>query len=136
MSSGHHGTCSTPSQTRGTLPLWSGFCELAYQAVRAIPKGRVATYGSIARHIPPPHGVPPDSYEQIRARWVGYALARCPSDVPWHRVVNSRGYISPRNLSPPSLQRILLEEEGVIIGESGRIDLNRYGHLPSGSLTL
>jgi methylated-DNA-protein-cysteine methyltransferase-like protein len=61
---------------------------------------------------------------------VGYAMASTPSgsDVPWHRVINSRGTIS---LSPESdghqLQRAMLESEGVVFDERGRVDLERFG---------
>jgi len=65
-----------------------------------------------------------------RARQVGYALAALPegSDVPWHRVLNARGEVSPRSGGAPHarIQRALLEEEGVRFDEGGRIDLARY----------
>jgi hypothetical protein len=69
-------------------------------------------------------------YEQVKARWVGYALADCPGDVPWQRVVNAAGRISPRPDEGPELQRLLLLEEGVVFDESNRIDLARFGWEP------
>jgi methylated-DNA-protein-cysteine methyltransferase-like protein len=63
-----------------------------------------------------------------RARVVGWAMRACPDDVPWHRVVNSRGASS---LGPAhggvNLQRALLEDEGVEFDARGCIDLQMYG---------
>lgn len=87
------------------------------------------TYGDIASHIPPPEGADGLGYDQIKARWVGYALAACPEDVPWHRVVNARGQISSRPTA--SLQQALLEEEGVQFKSPGRLRLEHYRWQPS-----
>ncbi len=51
----------------------------------------------------------------------------CPDDVPWHRVVNSRGEISLRPTAGYHEQRARLKEEGVCFDRKGRIDLNKYG---------
>jgi methylated-DNA-protein-cysteine methyltransferase-like protein len=96
------------------------FFEQVYQVVRCIPSGRVATYGQIARLLGMPHA----------ARTVGWALHSIPEgyDVPWQRVVNARGIISLDAHGPGgAIQRALLEAEGVIFDESGRIDLQVYG---------
>lgn len=102
------------------------FRTQVYQVVRAIPAGRVMTYGQIAALIPPPPGVDLRGYEHVKARWVGYAMAECPEEVPWQRVVNARGRISLRPGEGPEVQRLLLSDEGVVVGEDGRIDLSRY----------
>ncbi|MGH9442689.1 MAG: MGMT family protein [Thermoanaerobaculia bacterium] len=85
--------------------------------VARIPRGRVATYGQVARLA----GLPG------QARLVGYALHALPegSRVPWHRVVNARGSISPRTSGSGHdvLQRILLRREGVRLGKDGRVAL-------------
>ena len=89
-----------------------------YDVVRAIPEGRVATYGQVAALA----GLPG------HARQVGYALhALDDDDVPWQRVVNARGEISPRS-DPGSepLQRVMLEDEGVTFDARGRIPLSRF----------
>jgi methylated-DNA-protein-cysteine methyltransferase-like protein len=95
-----------------------------YDVVRRIPRGRVATYGSVAH----------EAGLTGRARQVGYALAALGDaaggdDVPWHRVINARGEVSARSGGPTfeRLQRTLLEAESVVFGEGGRIDLDRYG---------
>jgi len=78
-----------------------------YEIVARIPRGRVATYGQVARLA----GLPG------RARLVGYALAAVPdgSRLPWHRVVNARGQISLRADGGPwdRIQRLRLERERV-----------------------
>jgi len=87
--------------------------------VRRIPRGRVATYGGIAELA----GL------EGHARQVGYALHDLPagSDMPWHRVINAKGEISPRTRGDShELQRMLLEAEGVELDLAGRIDLKRF----------
>lgn len=90
-----------------------------YDAVRRIPVGRVATYGDIAAAA----GLPG------HARQVGYALAALDgeSDVPWHRVVNAQGRISPRggDRSAEALQQALLRSEGIAFHD-GTIDLREH----------
>ncbi len=105
------------------------FDKAVYAICRAIPRGKVMTYGDIAAFIPPPPGMDPLGYDRIKARWVGYALASCPEDVPWYRVVNSRGQISSRPTSP--LQQALLEEEGVRFKTPGRLALAAYRWSPT-----
>lgn len=90
-----------------------------YHIISRIPEGRVATYGQIARIS-----------GRSTARQVGYALNALPdgSDIPWHRVINRHGMISPRkNSDGHLLQKILLEAEGLYPDEKGRIDLNING---------
>lgn len=95
--------------------------EAIYAIVRQIPYGKVATYGQIA-----------DLTNRLgNARLVGYALHRIPLnqlDIPWHRVVNAKGEISYSIFREGGdyLQRTLLEEEGVIFNDVGKIDLKIY----------
>jgi methylated-DNA-protein-cysteine methyltransferase related protein len=94
--------------------------ELIWSVVRKIPRGRVATYGQIAELA----GL------EGHARQVGYALHNLPerSNVPWHRVINSRGEISPRSGGDShELQRHLLAAEGVELDLRGRVDLALFG---------
>jgi methylated-DNA-protein-cysteine methyltransferase-like protein len=105
------------SHVRSDRP--SGVHENIHNIVRLIPSGRVATYGQIAA-----------IEGRCTPRMVGYAMASIPdgSDVPWHRVINSRGTIS---FAPGSdghaLQRAMLESEGVAFDDGGRVDLERFG---------
>ena len=101
-----------------TIARVSQIREAIRKAVRRIPAGRVATYGQIATIA---------GYDG-HARQVGYALHDLPagSDVPWHRVVNARGEISPRSAGDShELQRMLLESEGIELA-GNRIDLERF----------
>ena len=88
-----------------------------HDVVARIPRGRVATYGQIARIA----GMPG------QARLVGYALHALPADtsIPWQRVVNAQGAISTPG-GPDSVQRKLLEREGVRFDERGRIPLKSF----------
>lgn len=106
------------------------FYALVWEIVRQIPAGCVSTYGQIASMIPPPEGVEPPLYDRMGARWVGDAMRATPegSDIPWQRVINSRGQISlPAGSAAADLQRALLEGEGIAFDEQGRADLLRYG---------
>ena len=101
------------------------FQSLVWDLVRQIPRGRVAAYGQIALMLPPPAGVDIEAYRAFGPRWVGGAMANCPDDVPWQRVINSKGEISPR--PGAGRQRELLEEEGVVFNEKDRVDLKKFG---------
>jgi methylated-DNA-protein-cysteine methyltransferase-like protein len=104
----------------------SAFNDLVYEIVKAIPRGKVMTYGGIAALIPHPISVDPLAYSRVRARWVGYAMASCGEDVPWYRVINAMGQVSKRPGHGPHIQRRYLEEEGVVFTTKDRIDLNIY----------
>ena len=101
------------------------FNSLVWDIVRQIPPGQVTSYGQIAAMIPPSPGMDPKSYDSFAARWVGGAMAVCPDSVPWQRVINSQGKLSLR--AGAEKQRELLEEEGVIFNEKGRVDLKIFG---------
>lgn len=93
-----------------------------YAIVRQVPPGRVATYGQVARLA-----------GGCTARMVGYALSALPdaSEVPWQRVINSQGKISPHGHGLGSLlQRQLLQAEGISFDLQDRIDLAVFGWLP------
>lgn len=97
---------------------------LVWQIVRQIPAGKVSTYGQIASMIPPPDAVPPPAYKRFSPQWVGGALNICPDEVPWQRVINSKGMIS---IQPPERQRELLEAENVQFDARDRVDFKVYG---------
>jgi len=99
-------------------PRTHGGWERIYRVVRRIPRGRVATYGQIAELAGAPG----------HARQVGYALHALPDGtaVPWHRVVNAHGRVSPRSVTDWTLeQRRRLEAEGIDFDDAGRLDLAR-----------
>ena len=91
-----------------------------YRIVRHIPRGRVATYGLVARLAGQPGA----------ARTVGWALSALPedSDVPWWRVINAAGRISlAADDHSAVFQRALLLREGVRFAPGGAVNLSRYG---------
>ena len=95
--------------------------EMFYRVVRKLPRGRVASYGQIAELA---------GFDG-HARQIGYALHALPdgSGVPWHRVVNAKGEISPRSAGDShELQRMLLEAEGVEFDERGRVERRYFIH--------
>ncbi|HEY9721307.1 MAG TPA: MGMT family protein [Oscillatoriaceae cyanobacterium] len=99
----------------------TNFYEEVYRLVRQVPPGRVTTYGAIAALAGSP----------LARRAVGYALRNLPpdSDVPWQRVINAQGKVSPRSLEGPEplRQRHLLEREGIDFDAQDRVDLRRFG---------
>jgi methylated-DNA-protein-cysteine methyltransferase-like protein len=91
-----------------------------WRLVRRVPAGRVATYGQISRLMG----------GRLTPVGVGWALgAAAEGAIPWQRVVSSGGAVSTDG-EHPGLQRALLESEGVVFDEDGRIDLERYGWTP------
>lgn len=93
--------------------------DIVFEIVKSIPEGKVASYGQIAKLIP-----------GCTARMVGYALSSLPnnSDVPWQRVINVKGKISPHGAGFGSaMQQALLEQEGVIFDVENRIDFELFG---------
>jgi methylated-DNA-protein-cysteine methyltransferase-like protein len=94
-----------------------------YKLVKQIPRGRVITYGALAKAL----------HLRGGARTAGRALAATPSGrgIPWHRVVGDRGkLLIPEPYA--SLQRKLLESEGVKIVEF-RVDFAKHGWGPRGA---
>lgn len=92
--------------------------EKIYTLVREIPPGKVTTYGQLGAMV---------GLNDMRT--VGDAMNACPPDVPWQRVINSRGAISMGGATG-SRQRSLLEQEGVEFDEGGRVDFGLVGWTP------
>jgi len=104
-------------------PNQQAYYEQVWNLVRQIPRGKVVTYGQIAQMLPPPVGVEVEAYQAFSPRWVGNAMAACPDDVPWQRVINSQGKISQR--PGAERQRHLLEQEGIMFVKD-KVDLKLY----------
>jgi methylated-DNA-protein-cysteine methyltransferase-like protein len=100
-----------------------------YAVVRKIPRGRVATYGQVAELAGIPGG----------ARVAGAAMKTSkPADrLPWQRVIGKagklRGRIAIHDPVGAAVQRQLLENEGIDVGDTGLVALDRYGWLPAAS---
>jgi methylated-DNA-protein-cysteine methyltransferase related protein len=95
-------------QTRALFPR-------VYDIVRQVPRGKVITYGDVAHLVG----------QGCDARVVGYAMANCPDDVPWQRVINAQGKISLQG-DAAQKQRMRLEAEGIAFDQRGKIDLKRF----------
>lgn len=104
-------------------PNQSIYYAQVWDFVRQVPYGKVVTYGQIAQLLPIPSGVAAQDYQAFGPRWVGDAMAACPADVPWQRVINAQGKISER--PGAQRQRQLLEEEGIVFVKD-KLDLKRY----------
>ena len=95
------------------------FFEQVYDVVKAIPKGKVATYGQIAQLLNAPRS----------SRAVGYALHVNPTPVviPCHRVVNRYGRLAPAfAFGGEEMQAEMLAAEGVECDENFIVDLDKY----------
>ncbi len=87
------------------------FAEQVYEIVGQIPKGKVTTYGHIARMLGKPRG----------AREVGWAMKNCPEGLPWQRVVMADGAITGGGYA--EMRRDLLESEGVEFTGEGKVNM-------------
>lgn len=98
--------------------------ERVYEIVRQIPSGRVMTYGQIAILLG----------EGYTPRTVGYVMhAADTENVPWQRVINSRGACSTGKMTiPVNLQQSMLEQEGIEFDATGRCDLMAHQWHPDG----
>lgn len=96
------------------------FTEACIKRIQSIPKGKVATYGQIAKECGNPRG----------ARQVSRILHSMTKkyDLPWHRIINSQGIISLTG-EAFKMQKEYLEEEGVFVSLKGKIDLKTYQHI-------
>jgi methylated-DNA-protein-cysteine methyltransferase-like protein len=98
----------------------------AFALVRACPAGRVVTYGSLAKMLGYPRG----------ARMVGWIMNETSTGVPAQRVISSKGELSGSwAFGSPDRMRLLLESEGVVFNDEGRVDLKRYGWDPARDLS-
>jgi methylated-DNA-protein-cysteine methyltransferase-like protein len=97
--------------------------ESIFAAIRAIPRGHVATYGQVAELAGIPRG------HRVVARVLRDGEPKRP--VPWQRVMGKRGShwatVQIQDLEGADLQRAMLEREGVTFDAAGRVDLRRFG---------
>lgn len=110
-----------PNETPSINEQASTLSSQVYALVSACPVGRVTTYGALAKAVGYPRG----------ARMIGWIMNESPHGVPAQRVINSKGELSGSwAFGTPDLMRQLLENEGIIFSEEGRVDLKRYGWEP------
>lgn len=94
--------------------------EKVYEFLKTVPRGNVTTYGRIALYLG----------NRNLSRAVGNILHHNPDPggIPCHRVVNSRGRVSPNfAFGGGAAQRLLLEQEGIVFEPDGTVDLEKYG---------
>ena len=98
------------------------FTRKAIEIIKDIPPGKVTTYLLVATA----------AGNHCGARQVARILHSSADkyDPPWHRVVNQKRTISPRVSMSHLNQRTMLEEEGIILDQDGRIDFDCYLWLP------
>ena len=97
----------------------SEMTERIKTALRAIPKGRVSTYGAVAQAA----GLANGARQVVRVLHASAAS----EGLPWHRVLRKDGSIALPPGSGFELQKALLESEGVQVGKGGVVDIGRYG---------
>lgn len=98
------------------------FYQRVIAIIISIPEGKVATYGQIATYAGNPRA----------ARQVSYILhsSSDKEDLPWHRVINSKGSISLKPGHGYELQKQMLKKEGITFKENDCIDLKRFLWIP------
>ena len=120
------GTAGGPRASRPRTPRGApqeqatGLFAAILTVIARVPRGKVVSYGQVARMAGRPGA----------ARMVGWALHAVPqgASVPWQRVINAGGGISPRGGgAEAALQKRMLEAEGVRFDARGRVDLSRFG---------
>ncbi len=94
------------------------FTRRVLKTIRSIPPGRVCTYGGVASLA----GNPRAARQVVR---ILHSMSRAHR-LPWHRVINARGRIAIRTEEGFMLQQSLLREEGVAVGEDGKVYLKKY----------
>ncbi|MEH7111461.1 MGMT family protein [Neobacillus niacini] len=99
------------------------FTERVIAIIKAIPEGKVMTYGQIAREA----GSPRAARQVVRAL---HSMSK-KHRLPWHRVINTKGQIAIQDDDSYHEQLFSLESEGVEIGLNGIIDLKKYQYHPS-----
>lgn len=98
----------------------------AIQIIASIPAGTVMTYGQIAALAGSPRG----ARQIVR---ILHSMSQ-KHKLPWHRVINAKGKIGLQDFDSMTLQKMLLEGEGVTVSKTGDIDLERFQHHPEPGL--
>ncbi|HEY4431791.1 MAG TPA: MGMT family protein [Paenibacillus sp.] len=98
------------------------FTERVIRIIQSIPEGKVMTYGGVARAAGSPRG----ARQVVR---ILHSMSR-KHKLPWHRVINAKGMISLTEDESSSLQKLYLQDEGVIFNDKNVVDLQKFQHVP------
>jgi methylated-DNA-protein-cysteine methyltransferase-like protein len=98
------------------------FTERVIRIIQSIPEGKVMTYGGVARAAGSPRG----ARQVVR---ILHSMSK-KHKLPWHRVINAKGMISLTEDESSSLQKLYLQDEGVIFNEKNVVDLQKFQHDP------
>ena len=96
----------------------SDFTEQVVDIIRNIPEGKVMTYGLIAR-------LAGDSRAARQVSWILHSSSK-KHNLPWHRVINSKGTIALKSFDGKDYQKYLLEQENIEVSDSFEVDLDKY----------
>jgi len=96
----------------------SDFSKRIIHIIQKIPKGKVLTYGFIAKLAGSPRAA-------RQVSWILHSSSK-KYNLPWHRVINSKGNIALKSVEDCEYQKILLEQEGIKVLEGFRVDLRKY----------
>ena len=94
------------------------FTKTVIHIIKHIPKGKVLTYGWIARLAGNPRAA-------RQVSWILHSSSK-KYNLPWHRVISSNGAISIKSIDGRILQQNLLQQEGIEISDRFKIDLDQY----------
>ncbi|ATF16560.1 cysteine methyltransferase [Brevibacillus brevis X23] len=98
------------------------FTQRALNIIAGIPAGHVMTYGQIAALA----GSPRAARQIVR---ILHSMSK-KHQLPWHRVINAQGKIGLQDLDSFTLQKMVLESEGIVVSAAGEIELERYQFHP------
>jgi methylated-DNA-protein-cysteine methyltransferase-like protein len=94
------------------------FTKRIIRIIQNIPKGKVLTYGLIAKLAGRPRAA-------RQVSWILHSSSR-KYNLPWHRVINSKGKIAMKSIEDCEYQKTLLEQEGIKVMKGYRVDLKTY----------
>ncbi|WP_128893878.1 MGMT family protein [Longirhabdus pacifica] len=98
------------------------FTEKVVSILKQIPAGKVITYGQVANLA----GSPRAARQVVR---ILHSMSK-KYQLPWHRVINSKGYIALKEDEAFYTQKHALESEGITVGDNGEIELRVYQWIP------
>lgn len=113
-----YGNVVLKNKRRGSM----SFTERAVALIKQIPSGKVMTYGQIAGLAGSPRG----ARQVVR---VLHSMSK-KHNLPWHRVINSKGEIGFKDEEMYVVQKLLLEAEGILVSSDGKLDLKVYLYEP------